>query len=405
MIFEEGAMKRNLIFFSISVIVIFSIAVGLSASTAQARQQAAQPEVALNQPSWMQVNTNWFGNPDNEGIFGLEVFNDHLYATSGNWQIGAQVWRLETNGTWVAVSEPGFGSSYGNQNPSIPDMTVFNGNLYAGTGWGGFAGQVWRSPDGSTWNLVATSGFGNSNNLGVAAIGTFKGFIYAGTIFNSNGTNGLEIWRSATGNPGDWQKVVTGGKGNTYNYIVTSFTEFGDYFYAAIENMHDGAEIWRTDNGTTWSTVSSGGFGDADNTQTGGMTIYNGYLYVGTRNVVTGAQLYRTANGTTWDPVIDDGFGDLDNFKIEMIYAWNGSIFAGTDNNLTGVEVWQSMDGLIWHQINRDGFGDSNNLTVLWNSSTIGYNHNLYIGTLNNVTGGEIWRTVYNPICLPLVVR
>jgi hypothetical protein len=398
-------MKGRLIFFSISMIVIFSMVLGLTSSTAQTSASTTQPRVAQAVPLWKQVNTDGFGNPNNE-FLALEVFNGHLYATSGNWNIGAQVWRLETNGSWVAVSEPGFGSSYGIKNPAIPDTTVFNGNIYAGTAWAGVPGQVWRSPNGTTWNLLVNNGFGNPNNVGVAPFGTFKGFIYAGTIFDSNGTNGLEIWRSATGDPGDWHNVVTGGNGHIHNYIATSFTEFGDYFYAAIENMHDGAEIWRTADGTVWSPVSIGGFGDANNTQTGGMTIYEGYLYVGTRNDVTGAQLFRTADGLTWDPVIDDGFDDLDNFKIEMIYAWNGSLFAGTDNNISGVEIWRSTDGLVWYQVNNDGFGDHNNLSVLWNSSSIGYNQRLYIGALNSTTGGEIWRLYFGyPIFLPLVKR
>jgi hypothetical protein len=135
------------------------------------------------------------------------------------------------------------------------------------------------------------------------------------------------------------------------------------------------------------------------------MTIYEGYLYVGTRNGVTGAQLFRTANGTTWDPVMVNGFGDLNNFKIETIYSWNGSLFAGSDNDVSGVEIWKSMDGFVWHQVNLDGFGDSNNRSLLWNSSTIGYNHNLYIGALNIVTGGEIWRSISNPVFLPITKR
>jgi hypothetical protein len=397
-------MKVNVIF-SISIIAILSMGAGLNASPAQPIQSGSSLTAALSQPIWTQVNANGFGDSNNRGIYGLEVFNGRLYATSGNWTIGAKVWRLETNGSWVAVSEPGFGSSYANKNRAIPDLTVFGGNLYAGTAWGGSAGQVWRSPNGTTWNLVVNNGFGNSNNLGVSPFGTFKGYIYAGTIFASNGTNGVEIWRSATGDPGDWLNVVSGGKGNPYNYIATSFTQFGDYFYAAIENMHDGAEVWRTEDGSSWTTVSSGGFGDANNTQTGGMTTYEGYLYVGTRNHVKGAQLFRTANGTTWEPVMENGFGDLNNFKIELIYAWNGSLFAGTDNITSGVELWQSTDGLAWRQVNLDGFGDSNNNSVLWNSTSIGYKHNLYIGILNDITGGEIWRSVYNPIFLPQVVK
>jgi hypothetical protein len=398
-------MKRSSVFFAISLTVILSILVSFTASTAQSAHSPVHPEVDLDAPYWMQANTNGFGDPNNQGIYGLEVFNGHLYATSGNWSIGAQVWRLETNGSWTPVSVPGFGSSYASINRAIPDMTVFSGNLYAGTAWGGFPGQVWRSPDGTTWNLVVNNGFGNANNLGVAPFGTFKGMIYAGTIFKSDGINGFEIWRSATGDPGDWQKVVSGGNGNAYNYIATSFTEFGNYLYAGIENLHDGAEIWRTDNGTTWATVSSGGFGDTHNTQTGGMTIYEGYLYVGTRNDITGAQIFRSANGTTWDPVMVNGFGDLNNFKIEMTYVWNGRLFAGTDNIISGVEIWQSTNGTVWHQVNLDGFGDWNNLSVLWNSSSIEYNHNLYLGTANSVTGGEVWRSVSNPAFLPLAKR
>ncbi len=396
-------MKHRMIFFSISIIVVFSLVAGLTASTAQTPQPAAQPQVDSAVPIWRQVNINGFGDHDNAGVLALEIFNDRLYAASDNYQIGAKVWRRETNGSWTAVSEPGFGSAYSTANRAIPDMTAYEGNLYAGTGWAGLSGQVWRTPNGTTWSQMVADGFGNSNNNGVSTFGTFDGFLYAGT---NNPTDGLEIWRSATGNLGDWDPVVTGGNGSLHNYLATSFTEFGDYYYAAIENMIGGAEIWQTANGSSWSAVSSGGFGDSDNTQTGGMTIYGGYLYVGTRNDVTGAQIFRSANGTAWEPVIENGFGDVNNFKIEMIYTWNGNLYAGTDNNDTGVEIWQSADGLVWNQINSDGFGDSNNIKILWNSSTIEYHHRLYVGTENSTTGGEIWQLfVGSPTYLPLVKR
>jgi hypothetical protein len=394
-------MKRNVIFLSISMIVIFSMVAGLTTSMAQTPQPAAQPQVNPAVPIWRQVNISGFGDPDNTGVLALEIFNDRLYAASDNYQIGAKVWRRETNGIWTAVSEPGFGSAYSTANRAIPDMTVYEGNLYAGTGWAGFSGQVWRTPNGTTWSQVVPDGFGNANNFSISPFYNFDGILYAGT---DNTEDGLEIWRSATGDQGDWENVVTSGNGNSNNYLATSFIEYGDHLYAAIENISDGAEIWQTSNGSTWSPVSSGGFGDPDNVQTGGMAIFGGYLYVGTRNDVTGAQIFRSANGTAWEPVIEDGFGDVNNFKIEMIYTWNSNLYAGTDNNDTGVEIWQSSDGLVWHQINPDGFGDNNNITVLWNSSTIEYNHHLYVGTENQGAGGEIWQLyVGNPIFLPLV--
>jgi hypothetical protein len=403
MINEEGAMKRNVLYFSICMMIMFTMLAGSTASTAQSVKPAVQSQDSPAVPLWSQVNLPGFGDPLNSGVLALEIFNDHLYAASDNYQIGAKVWRMETNGSWTAVSEPGFGSGYGITNPAIPDMTVFNGNLYAGTGWAGLAGQVWRSSDGATWNNVVNNGFGYANNFGVFPFGTFEGFLYAGTY---NPTDGLDIWRSATGNLDDWHNVVTGGKGNPNNELATSFIEYGGYFYAAIENHTNGVEIWQTDNGTNWTTVKSGGFGDSHNDQTGGMTIFGGYLYVGTHNDVTGAQLFRSTNGTTWVPVVENGFGDVKNIKIEMIYVWNGNLYAGTQNNDTGIEIWQSSDGLIWNQINSDGFHDKYNTNVLWNSSTIEYHQNLYIGTENENTGGEIWQRYYGfPVYLPVVKR
>ena len=396
-------MKRSVILFSISMIVILSMLAGLTSSMAQIPQTAAQPQVDPATPIWRQANISGFGDPYNAGVLALEIFNDRLYAASDNYQIGAKVWRMETNGSWTAVSEPGFGSAYASNNRAIADMTVFDGNLYAGTGWTGLSGQVWRSPDGTTWNQVVADGFGNSHNFLVSPLATFDGYIYAGT---NDTTDGLEIWRSATGDLGDWDYVVIGGNGNPHNYLPTNFMEFGDNFYAAVENQIDGAEIWRTDDGSTWSPASIGGFGDPDNIQTGGMTIFGGYLYVGTRNDVTGAQLFRSLNGTAWEPVIEDGFGNINNFKIEAVYSWNGSLIAGVDNLITGVEIWQSSHGLVWNQINPDGFGDSHNIKILWNSSTIEYNHHLYVGTENSTTGGEIWQLYFGyPIFLPVVKR
>ena len=385
-------MKRNLMNISIRMIVIFGMLMISTPSIAQSAKPATQPLIAPPVPLWKQVNTDGFGNPANAGIQALEIFNSRLYATSSNYVIGGRVWRLETNGDWTAVNEPGFGSVDSFTNRSIPDLTVFDGKLYAGTGWAGLPGQIWRTTNGTSWDKVVAGGFGNPNNFLVAPFGIYDGMIYAGT---ENTTNGLEIWRSSTGNPGEWAKVVTAGNGSPNNYVVTSFIEFDGHLYAAVENITDGAEIWQTDYGSNWSPVASGGFGDPDNTQTGGMTTFGGYLYVGTRNDVTGAQIFRSANGTAWSPVLADGFGDVNNYKIEMLYKAGDMLFAGTDNEQTGTEIWQSTNGLAWNKINIDGFGDSNNEFLLWNSSTIEFEQHLIVGTENHSSGGEIWQLYY----------
>ena len=47
---------------------------------------------------------------------------------------------------------------------------------------------------------------------------------------------GLGIWRSNTGNSGTWSHVVSGGNGNSTNYICTGFHEFNGHLYTAVEN-------------------------------------------------------------------------------------------------------------------------------------------------------------------------
>ena len=100
-----------------------------------------------------------------------------------------------------------------------------------------------------------------------------------------NRVNGAEIWRSNTGNSGTWSRVVSGGNGNSTNYICTGFHEFNGHLYTAVENESTGAQVWRTADGVTWSTVVADGFGDTNNYQTGGLAVFGGYLYVGTRNL------------------------------------------------------------------------------------------------------------------------
>jgi hypothetical protein len=351
---------------------------------------ASSAGAASSGVAWMQVNQNGFGNSSNSSAMSLEVFGGQLYAGTANWAEGGQVWRTTDGTTWTAVSVPGFGSAYTTTNTCLLDMIAFNGQLYVSTaGWGrdGVRGQIWRSPNGTDWTQVEGAGFGDTGNTAIGTFAVFNNQLYVTT----QSSNGLQIWRSSTGNSGDWSLVVDNGNGNANNNVSTSLIEFNGYLYAAVENGTDGAEIWRTDNGTTWTAVSSGGFGSADNIWTGSFAIFDGNLYVGTGNNATGGQIWRSNNGTTWTAVIGNGFGDPSNFKIESLMALDGALYAGTDNNVTGIEMWRSSNGATWTQVNTDGFGDSTNTSTLWSAGTVIFNDHLYIGTTNDADGGEVW--------------
>ena len=342
-------------------------------------------------PGAQPIMWDGFGNPANTAIEALEVFRGKLYAEASNNAEGATIWRSENGGSWTQVTEPGFDGAYGANNGVVFDMFVFNNQLYAGTGFWTHtpsAAQIWRSPNGTQWSLVAADGLNDPNNMAFTTFTSFQGMIYAAAL---NDTTGTEIWRSATGDTGDWQQVVTDGFGGGPAYhIITSLIAYKGQLYAAVEaSPGTGAQIWRSANGTVWTQVSEDGFGDIENYQTGASAVFRGQLYVTTRNDVTGGQLWRTTNGTTWNQVVGDGFGHSTNVKIESLVVYDGALYAAANNH--GVELWRSPDGVNWVQINADGFGESGLYVSLWSNGTVGFHGNLLMGS-SGPFGGVIWQ-------------
>ncbi|HSL42381.1 MAG TPA: hypothetical protein VK897_03045 [Anaerolineales bacterium] len=334
-----------------------------------------------------------FGDGGNFAIEALEVFKGKLYAGASNFGAGATIWRSGNGGTWTQVTEPGFGSAYGANNGIVFDMFVFQNQLYAGTGFWEpttTAGQIWRTSNGTTWHQVAADGLGDPNNSGFTTFASFKGMIYAAAL---NRATGAEIWHSNTGKFGDWQQVVTSGFGADPAYfVITSLTVFKGQLYATIEaTPGNGAQVWRSANGTDWTQVSEDGFGDIDNYQTGGAAVFRGQLYVTTLNDVTGGQLWRSTNGTQWHQVVGDGFGDAGNRKIESLVVYNGALYAVANNPVAGVEIRRSTDGVNWTQVNVDGFGEGGTFSGLWSNGPTVFQGKLLLGS-SGPFGGAIWQ-------------
>lgn len=104
-------------------------------------------------------------------------------------------------------------------------------------------------------------------------------------------------------------------------------------------------------------------------------------------------------------PVFTDGLGDpararpygliVHDDRLVVVFALFG----------TGAEVWQTNDGLAWQQIAAGGWGNSNNVMAgYFDKPLVLFRGDLYIGTLNSVDGGEIWRRLHL-VYLPVVVR
>ena len=192
---------------------------------------------------------------------------------------------------------------------------------------------------------------------------------------------------------------------STTETSISGFAVFDGALYAAVESTAP-AQIWRSYGGA-WTAVVSDGFGDSDTTATGGMAVFAGYLYIGAGNAVDGAQLWRSNNGTTWTQAITPGFGDANNREVEAAFAYQNQLLLSVKNAVTGMEVWRSADGSNWEQANLDGFGDNNNSATNGSNAAVDFECQLYVGTSNVADGGELWR-MGGPCAylhLPLVMR
>ena len=352
----------------------------------------------LGTPGWKQVNINGFGDRYSTFVSSLAPFGGELYA--GTYRYPAELWRMAPDGSWSEVLDNGFGDS---SNAGIDHLLEFGGRLYAGTanfqsdddncqtGHSNGA-QIWRSANGTGWEQVVAGGFGDSRNAEVQRMAVFKGQIYAAT-WSGTEQHGLEIWRSATGNPGEWTRVVSDGFGDTNNTVLLALAEYDGQFYAGTRNA-SGGEVWQSPDGQTWTQVNLDGFGSADNRGVETLYAYGPYLYAGTFNQSSGGQIWRCAkcDSSDWNRVVGDGFGSVDNSAVAALQILDARLYAVTNNYTgAGMEVWRSQNGVDWERASASGFGDSNNRGPYYGNSVTVHNGRLTIGTANYANGIEIW--------------
>jgi hypothetical protein len=256
--------------------------------------------------------------------------------------------------------------------------------------------------DGVTWAPMVIAGFGNPDTVDITALAEYNGAIYAGA---RNLITGAQIWRSGSGDNNTWTQVGPSVPG-TAAASITGFAVHGGELYAVVESSGP-AQVWRSTTGSDWTTVMSDGFGNNLTTSTGGMAEFGGYLYAGAGNQSVGAQLWRSLDAGSWEQAITPSFGDPNNEMIESVFTFQNQLYASTKNTQAGMELWRSADGLTWERANIDGFGDSNNSGSNRSNAATGFLGHLYVGTLNFVGGGEVWRMQpqQQRMYLPLVLR
>jgi hypothetical protein len=107
----------------------------------------------------------------------------------------------------------------------------------------------------------------------------------------------------------------------------------------------------------SWVEVADEGIAGFQRIQYGAMAsaVFNdgsgNRLYIGTSDPVRGCRVlrYDGPNPDNWTQVSADGFGDANNTQVSCmtVYAHGGTtyLYAGTLNKITGCEVWRSAGG------------------------------------------------------------
>jgi hypothetical protein len=230
------------------------------------------------------------------------------------------------------------------------------------------------------------AGFGNPDNITVAAMGEFGGRLFAGTA-NYNG--GCEVFFTTDGS--NWIPGNDPGFGLSTGYAVTGFAAHNDELYATTFDTTLGGAVYRSGFPPFWTRASDPGFGSADNELLGAPIVFENRIYVGTWNDANGAEVWRSSNGADWLRVVYGGFGSVDNEEVIALAEFDGELWAGAGNRVSGAQVWRSSDGIDWTRAVGGGFGDAENVTI---RSMASFEGSLYAAVTNYAAGWQIWRTV-----------
>jgi len=221
---------------------------------------------------------------------------------------------VEERGTWEQVVEGGFGDI---ERLMVNAMAEFQGELYAAAYHPVSGGELWRSPDGETWEAVVGpggrvgSGFGNPKNEQVTVLRTIGPWLFAG-VWNTE--QGAELWRSADGVTWDaligGPSAVAGGFGTPDTGIIALASFQEQFFVGTGSRAKNNAELWVSkDWGTTWEPIAGERVAirlalGSQSRYLQDLTVFRDALYVAVGNPEQGAEMWRTRDGWMWEPVV-----------------------------------------------------------------------------------------------------
>ncbi|MCL5735029.1 MAG: zinc-ribbon domain-containing protein [Actinobacteria bacterium] len=315
---------------------------------------------------WEQIGTAGLGNPHNN-LFQLIVYHDQLYAISNNINDhGIEIW-VTSNGTEFAKIEDG---GFGDKNNDWAFPFVFHDRLILAVSNGETGGEIWVSEDGRNFQRVIDGGMGHPGVTGFAGFAdpehpdpVFQGMLYLGV---SNPAGGGEIWRSPDGL--SWERVAEKGLTRSNTIVLSPDIVYGNQLYAfgtaggTLDNL-PGFDLFRSSDGKRWEQVVDDGFGlGKERNVQGDLVEFKGRLYLTSSNMdprllnpanpterysPKGFQLRSSEDGKTWMQVGQDGFGASTSFMAGMDVKGDTLHLVVFDYH-AGSQLWRSNDGQKW---------------------------------------------------------
>jgi hypothetical protein len=328
---------------------------------------------------------------------------------------------------WLQVNAPGFGehaAPYTGQEAF--DLTVFNGQLYLGME-GKACARIWRSRAGidtpssqADWEQVVGEGFDGTTDCAVLppttdndhidSIEPFRGYLYASTAMQTNDKRGTQVWRSATGDAGTWERVNEPGFSLQSNQNFKDMIEYSGLLCGGTGNLGGqggpaGAQVWCTDGVTPdpahpaqvlWTQRNTSGFGAAENIKIWSSATHDGALYFGVEAANQDGSLWRTRNiddPQAWELVFAPRDVGLAGRRVDALQAFDGQLFIGMEAQGAGATIFSSASGErhTWQTARPEGFGKTTGRFIS-DASTV-LDGALYVATLDEALGVGIWMT------------
>ncbi len=228
-----------------------------------------------------------------------------------------------------------------------------------------------------------------------------------GVLYLYAGSCGLDasLYRSATGDPGTWERVFEWGKRGSIRgleahggllYFSTTVIDVVDDNFGTVEGM-----IFATDGDTVWPVIEDG-FGNPNNLETIALRSFNGWLYAGTRNKHEGFEIWKFAGSGAMNnpvPVVTNGGPDPRNEAAGTALVFQDRLYFGTlifggfvnflEDRRKGADLiriarddsWETVIGEDGISGMGPGFDDPRN-HYIW--SLAEFNGWLYAGTADN---------------------